>query len=709
MIMSACQLPGDIREPFTIPANVLHLRLQRALWRQVVPIDIRSLRRTAESELPVLFRVVFTNSLDMAETIDALEFADKVPFLHVSSIAGRSRLLSEKLSTSSILDFVDSVLQHLSRLPEWQEFVTWTRDSMPPKQRYKGRPLAVPLSLHNVTLPNEIALISFGAKLRRVNALATRHISEGVRDPQRYIGRICQLADAVDAQRARIMREKDLPPSLRDWEYIVSVPSVHWTHYRDPLEDSDGEPSDARRAVLTAYEACVRQASYFDTYELDDGHSAAELFSNPAFQAFMQLRSNDQRCYTAALSLLASQTHAPVLRLEPKLNRIRSDLKMLATSARAHAGGDPQLKHSRLVRTLGAKMRGLIDAAFLQRIGGKADQDRIGGLKVVADLPLEWLPVSGLPVMLRYDVSRIPVMPGNLLIQHCARPPLITSAAAFKEVLVARSFAPDDRLRPVLEGAFKRAYTHLDVSPPRVRFVDVASEDAFVDALCSYKGAVMIFDGHGGYEDHFGVGTVVIGGKPVDIWSLRERCRFPPIVIFSACDTHPLDGSHGSASNAAFALDAVSVLATLLPVNAVTAAAFIARLLLRMVEFIKVAADNRIILTWREVISGMIRMAYTSEVRHLLTTRAGLRLAAGAHDRVQLVANIAINARRADWFDCFVGAISVEAGEPVEQIRSMVERWASITDALKYVQLGSPENIVILPEAGVDEILKAST
>ena len=84
----------------------------------------------------------------------------------------------------------------------------------------------------------------------------------------------------------------------------------------------------------------------------------------------------------------------------------------------------------------------------------------------------------------------------------------------------------------------------------------------------------------------------------------------------------PVDGSHGSVANAAFALDAVTVLATLLPVNAVTAAAFISRLLLRMVEFIKVAADNRVVLTWREVISGMTRMAYTSEVRHLLTGRA---------------------------------------------------------------------------------------
>lgn len=33
----------------------------------------------------------------------------------------------------------------------------------------------------------------------------------------------------------------------------------------------------------------------------------------------------------------------------------------------------------------------------------------------------------------------------------------------------------------------------------------------------------------------------------------------------------------------------------------------------------------------------------------------------------------------------------------------------SITDALKYVQLGSPENIVILPEAGAVEMERAAS
>ena len=89
--MSACQLPGDVREPFTDKSNLLHLRLMRALWRHIVPIDVHSLRRPALTELPILFRVVFTNTADVAATIDGLKFADNIPFLHVSSLEGPGR------------------------------------------------------------------------------------------------------------------------------------------------------------------------------------------------------------------------------------------------------------------------------------------------------------------------------------------------------------------------------------------------------------------------------------------------------------------------------------------------------------------------------------------------------------------------------------------------------------------------------------------
>jgi hypothetical protein len=103
-----------------------------------------------------------------------------------------------------------------------------------------------------------------------------------------------------------------------------------------------------------------------------------------------------------------------------------------------------------------------------------------------------------------------------------------------------------------------------DSAPPafkvNVRFVDVLNEDEFVAAIHSFDGAMMIFDGHGSYDDEIGSGTIVIGGKAVDTWQLRKRCVLPPIVIFSACDTQPVDGSHSSVATAAFSLDAQTVL-----------------------------------------------------------------------------------------------------------------------------------------------------
>jgi hypothetical protein len=125
---------------------------------------------------------------------------------------------------------------------------------------------------------------------------------------------------------------------------------------------------------------------------------------------------------------------------------------------------------------------------------------------------------------------------------------------------------------------------------------------------------------------------------------------------------------------------------------------------LRIFEFIPVAIVQRPILTWREVMSGMIRMSFTSEVRHLLTRQAGVRLRQGGHDRVQLTANTTINSRRPDWFEQFVEAIESESGIESSNIRALIARWGSITDSLKYLQLGSPENIVIVGEPTPEEL-----
>jgi hypothetical protein len=105
--------------------------------------------------------VVFTNRAEIAEAIDVLKFADEIPFLHVSSLEGPGRKLSEQLNIALILEFVELVLSHLSQFPEWLEFVAWTRDAMPKGRRHQGRKLPVPLSFHNVSRHSDIGKLSF--------------------------------------------------------------------------------------------------------------------------------------------------------------------------------------------------------------------------------------------------------------------------------------------------------------------------------------------------------------------------------------------------------------------------------------------------------------------------------------------------------------------------------------------------------------------
>src|SRR6185437_4914526 len=316
------------------------LRLSRALWRRVLPIDIHSLCELAAANVAAqvpLFRVVLTNSPELADAVDRIRFSDGVPFLHVSSVSAPERLPHKELGIESLIQFTGTVLTHLERTPEWREFAQWVRDAMPAKGRHTGRPHPAGLAFHNVTLPNEIALSSFGWILEKSDPL----VPDGKRPPEskRYIERICSLADDVTDRRAQLMRRRGIPASLRDWSYIITVSSVHWMHYKSWRAISKEMSAEKFQAAQALYQAAVKQSTYFDGFEIPGNVTRHEIETSPEFRALLASRARDHRCYTAGLSLLASATLAPVLRIEPKINKVRPHLEMLGISARAGRAG----------------------------------------------------------------------------------------------------------------------------------------------------------------------------------------------------------------------------------------------------------------------------------------------------------------------------------------------------------------------------------
>lgn len=400
---------------------------------------------------------------------------------------------------------------------------------------------------------------------------------------------------------------------------------------------------------------------------------------------------------------MASAILTPVIRLEPKLNRVRGHLRVLAGAERVRIPGLTYHKRSRLARAAGRFIRGCIDVQFLVRIDRYKDGDFVKGIQIASEIPLEFLPIDGLPLSLRYQCSRVPVLPGNLFISSCARAPVFVSHRSIKDILVIRSFSEEDILKNLLVSSIDVARKN-SAFDWNIKVVDVGCENDIVDALSGFHGAILIFDCHGTFEGTSGVGTIVVGGVPVDVWGLRDRLSLPPIVMFSACDTHPIDGGHGSCANAAFVLGARTVLATMLPIDGRTASMFTARLILRVYDYIAAALKSRTMLSWREVVSGMIYMSYATEVMRILQHYSIVSLTDDELGAVQMVVNNAVSKRNPNWLEEFISALARIGGVDQDWVKEKIEKFAFITDSLKYVQLGSPENIIILGDKDYDQL-----
>ncbi len=698
-IFLAAQLPADIREAHTDTSYVLLHRLLRTIWPLVFPIELGSLR-VLQKIVGTPFQVVITSDRDVADSIDKIIGESPIPVLHASLVPGSTRVPFLDMNTDRICAYASLVLDKLPRTGEWGDLAQQAKQVMRESPRRKLRKHSLPLGLHNVVAPNEIALTAFGWKLRSASRISMPRMPAGT-DPQRYVDRICQSADAVFCERDRLLGEEGR--HLSDYRYILAVPSLYWGHYKEWRAKIQTAPKAIRRKLKSAYSSAVQATTYFDQVELDDDGEPEDLYL-----ALVGWRRQDMRSFTSALAFLAAASLAPVLRLETKLNRVRGELGVFAHCVRH--GGKVRLawKSSRVIRRLGAYMRTLINPSFLERIDAPEPDDQIEGMKLVSDLPLELLPTRGLSLALRYDCSRIPTVPGNLFIGECLCPPVVLPLRAFDEVLVLRSFEPNDQLRPLFQRAIEVISESQEITRVRYRFVDVKSSKDVVDAINNYEGGVLVFDCHGRYDPEIGAGALVIGGSTVNLWDLRHLCELPPIVMFSACDTQPIDGSHSSTATAAFALGARAILAAMFPIYGDQAAVFNARMLFRLEMFVSESLNLYPRITWREVVSGMLRMVHMTEVLQKLCKHAGLGITQAERDSVQWIANVAINNRRANWYEASLNRLSEVSGRSVGWLENEIQRWAGLTDAMKYVHLGNPESVIIVREHPAESLERAA-
>lgn len=685
LLLLASKLPADVREPYSAPSTVLLMRMTRNVWPSILPIQLDSLV-DAMKILGHLFQVVLTNEAVVAEEVDQIVSSSVLPILHVSTIRGNGRVSAHEFDTKEMCKYLLGVIAALVREPVTAEIGKLLRQTIGNATQVKPLKHHLKLGLHNIVRPNEYALMAFGRKLTREKRISMPFFQTSPTEPQVYVDRVCESADAVFAERERLLQDL---PEMRDYRYVLAVSSMYWGHYAKWRENVQAAPKKMRSSLRAVFSAAIQATTYFDLVELGKDQKNAPLFLMLARE-----RAADMNSFTAAVTLIATATLAPVLRLEPKLNQIRGEVRLLAHCVRAGVHNSFAWKTSRMVLALGKKMRALINPSFLDRIDALEKEGFIEGMKLVSDLPLELLPVRGLPLAMRYDCSRISPIPGNLFVHACSIPPVQLTLESFKEVLVLRSFKANDMLSSMFEDAVNTISNEQQIFKTKYKFVDVQTVDDVVSGLSNYRGAMVIFDCHGTFDKELGMGSLVIGDEKLSFWNLKGKCSLPPIVMFSACDTQPFDGGHSSVATSAFSLGAVTVLATMLPIYGNRAAMFNARMLYRLEAFLPVVLKSRPTVSWREIVSGMLRMSHATEIMDALMKHAGLKLSLQQWRQAQMRANVTINSNDPRWYEEFLATLAQVSSQTVEQLILEISRNAGFTDAMKYVQLGSPENII---------------
>jgi hypothetical protein len=542
---------------------------------------------------------------------------------------------------------------------------------------------------HNSTTPSQMALTSVGFLFQ--NSVTINPLID-----QQYIDALTSLHDEIQRRRTQIIGTQRLSPYLKSPSLVIDVPSLVREIYqrKKPGARHKKRPKNGGEAGAELAIKMFSEQRHYSSHVPPE--HLAKIMASETGRAIVQERSSELNLHTAAVTVECSSHFAPSLRLAPEVNHIRSKLRMLRQCVGSNSPKS-QLSQHKIFKDVQNAIASCIPNEFLSRM------DRPGeSIRLISDMPLEWVPIRGLPLGLRSNVSRIPTTPGDLLLRSCLNQSmLLIQASDLSNILIVNAFHPDDKL----EGLLRRAVGVMEesVGPTQgnrgpassITWRNVLNKKQFIEVLNAFNGGLMVFDGHGSHDNWRNTGDLWIGSNKINLWELGQDIRIPPIVLLSACDTHPADASHASTANAFLAGGAISVLGSLLPLEASRAAVMIARLIFRLRMFIDIMIRAHSAIDWTTVISGMLRMSHASETLDMLQKKRVINFDEETWKAVHLKTTNLINPHSGNWYESMIEFIATAASVEPDTIRHEIDRVALLTEANMYTHLGAPHRILI--------------
>lgn len=428
---------------------------------------------------------------------------------------------------------------------------------------------------------------------------------------------------------------------------------------------------------------------------------------------FVAELENERLLLDALITLNAANNVAPVVKLPLSNNKAFFLVGNLAASDR---------RAGRKTHALMKQVREAFSQYFDNWLE-YADSSSSLAIKLVSNLPLEWTHHQGLPLMIRHEVSRIPVTPGYVTSALLLDSTVVRiSPRSFREVLFISSFADDDPIRDDLKLKLRTIEQSLDRNfseivekfkksgaiPPefsvsdepshlgiRFKWIEVATGDELIEAINANPCAMTVFDLHGSHSIDGG-GRIHLKKETVYASDICGNIRISPLVVLSSCDTSPVDKGHDSTAAAFLLAGAKTVISSALPIQSDLASTFLVRLLTRIDIYLPAALKHNPAIRWSTLVSGMIRRAYYHELVILLQKKYKF----DSRKKGDLLFRIGtkLDPLHTDWVNDVNREILSMLGITINDFNEFVAKNVQFVECMKYFQLGRPELVLLSPD-----------
>lgn len=425
---------------------------------------------------------------------------------------------------------------------------------------------------------------------------------------------------------------------------------------------------------------------------------------------------NDERQLSDSLITLAAASNvAPVIKIPLSNNTIYSQISNLANVDR-NGGRKVNAMMKKLYQLLAPQLNGWLE--YL-------DSSPSTPIKFVSNLPLEWGTHQNIPLIIRHEVSRIPVTPGYVSTRLLLDSQVINiTTDNFKEILFISSFSDNDPIKNDLRSSLdiiqnldssdnnmeklKKKIDELkrnklvpsDFEIPsmkkqsldiKFKWIEVSNQSELVNAINENPCAITVFDLHGSHGENGGL--LHLKNETISVFDICEDIKISPIVILSSCDTSPVDKGHNSTAEAFFLAGAKTIISSALPINSSLASTFLARLVERIKTYLPARLNNEGPIRWSTFVSGMIRRTYYYELVSLLHKK--LKFDKSKKYELLFKIGILIDPLSLHWEQNVRKEIITQLGITANDLDEFIDTDAQFFECMKYIQLGRPELIVI--------------